>query len=423
MKIIDLIRPKKGTSPTPLSEGAWVLFSQLSSASSNILTTLLIAIELGPTSYGSIVIPLIISTTVSQTLGGSFGTALLRQIPNFENVNQSVEINKAFTFFLICVPIISAITTLLLIILISNISNINLLLIISAYSLTNSHNLIFMSSLAARFQRSLSAHGIFLEAILKILLTMLVARYGGMTELSAFTILLIASSLTLIFYQISRHDEIILSSVRQSSLKAILSVAGPSVIWGLFTAAHAASDRWAISFFRSAAETGQYNLSFQFSYSLFAIGSSILISAYTPFLFKDYTDKLSSRKDFWTRRSSIMSKSIISTGLIISFFYCLLEHASFSLLPGEFYAGPGVIPLLLIAGAFFSAGQIWSIILQGHHRMTTLAIIKIISACIGIIANIVGAIMAGASGVALAMAITSAFYFWLTKNIALNQTV
>lgn len=419
-RISDKIEEK---SPTVRSEALWLLLSQASSAGGNIFCTILLAVGLGPEKYGLIVVPILLSTIVSQTVCGSIGTALMSSIPLFEKEKNTHELKKLLTILLTISPILCLFLFSLIYFVLSKNINFTYLIILSIYTITNSCNIIFTFYLVSSFKRKLSSIGILIDSNIKLLLIFALQNFNVLNDFNALVTFSLSSLLCLAFYLIRGDHDFVIGRVRRSSLYAVLTVAGPSLIWGIFTATHAASDRWAMSTFGTATETGQYNLALQISYSVVVFGASFITSSYAPFLYRDFSLGEYDQRSAWVYRTSLISKYIVALGLGVAIIVAAVEVSDFSILPSAYTVQHGVIPMLIVAGAFFAAGQSWGIVLQGDRCIKRLTGIKCACASLGIVLNVVSAMHFGIIGLAVAMMLTTAIYFMVIRSAAQGNPV
>src|SRR5579872_1934898 len=186
----------------------------------------------------------------------------------------------------------------------------------------------------------------------------------------------------------------------------------PFAVYGIFTWGQAASDRWALQYFRSTADVGLYQVLYQLSYYPVTLASVLLTQLVTPILFAragDGTD--SGRIEQARRMTNIMvagSVGITLLGVAVMF---LVRQPMFSLLVApEYRTASSLAPAMVFASGVFATGQVAA--LNQLTRSATRALIapKAVTACLGTLLNCIGAWEWGIGGVVAGNAAFSILY-------------
>ncbi len=195
----------------------------------------------------------------------------------------------------------------------------------------------------------------------------------------------------------------------------------PFAAWGLFTWAHLASDRWALSFCATTREVGQYAVLYQLGYTPIAIAAGMTMQFVAPILFQQAGDAAdAARIAGVTRRVWILTGAALGlTGLAV-LLAALAHGAVFRLLAApEYRERSGLLPWLALAGGLFAAGQVLSMDLLSRYRLRALLAIKIATALAGLLLNLAAARRFGVAGVAGAGVVFAAGYLlWMTALVA-----
>ena len=196
----------------------------------------------------------------------------------------------------------------------------------------------------------------------------------------------------------------------------IISYSWPFATWGVFYWFQAASDRWALAMFSSAAEVGLFAVVYQLGYYPIALFTEMLVSLVSPILFQRAGDGTSNQR---LSHASGLTKRIMGAVLLAAvaiFIITLLTHDwIFHLFVAkEYVAASYLLPWITISAGIFSAGQVLSIDRMSALDTKGLIAPKVTTAIIGGLLNILGAYMYGIEGVVAASLLFSVIYFsWL----------
>jgi O-antigen/teichoic acid export membrane protein len=187
----------------------------------------------------------------------------------------------------------------------------------------------------------------------------------------------------------------------------------PYMTWALFTWAQQASDRWALQGFGTLEEVGLYAVVFQLSYTPIAMATQMLSSVVAPILFGRAGDASDDASNALVHKAAWQMAGLALAGTAFAGLTAWLLHTwLFSFLVAEAYQSVSyALPYLVLAGGVFASGQLLSIKILSELRAIDLLYVKIGSAIIGLIANIVGAAAYGLEGVLIGQILFSATYF------------
>lgn len=193
----------------------------------------------------------------------------------------------------------------------------------------------------------------------------------------------------------------------------IWEFSAPFAIWGVFTWAQIASDRWALGYFRSTQDVGLYAVLFQLGYYPMSLASDLVIQFLTPILFQRMGNSADGRQNAGVSRISWHLTAWVLAVTAAAFAAALLFHSYiFGLFVAAKYASVSyLLPWMILIGGMFAAGQTLSINLLCHMRSRALLPVKVTTAIIGTVLNFAGAWWLGITGIIIAGGLFSIMYF------------
>lgn len=196
----------------------------------------------------------------------------------------------------------------------------------------------------------------------------------------------------------------------------------PVATWGAFTWLQMSSDRWALQVFGSTKEVGLYNAVYQIGYLPIAFLSAALVQFVSPIVYAMAGDA-NDRLRLAAARRLVGRLAWATVGLTVVAGVATLGlrgPITNVLLAPEFRANDDVLPLLVVSGGLFAAGQVAALSVTLHLDMRRLIAPKIVTAFAGVVFNIAGAAIMGTQGVAWAsLAFSMTFFGWTSRVAAL----
>jgi O-antigen/teichoic acid export membrane protein len=199
-------------------------------------------------------------------------------------------------------------------------------------------------------------------------------------------------------------------------VRKIWSYAGPFMIWGPFTWAHLASDRWALQLFRSTNDVGLYAVLYQVGYYPLTFLSSIMMNFISPILFSLAGGGSNPMRLNRARRLNqlLIFISILLTALCTLLAFTIHRQVFSLLVAYQYRAISYLLPWMLMSGGLFATGQAASLMLLTELDSRALVMPKVLTAIMGILLNVLGAYLFGLTGVVFATVIFSLIYFlWI----------
>lgn len=203
--------------------------------------------------------------------------------------------------------------------------------------------------------------------------------------------------------------------------------AWPFLIWGVFTWAQQASDRWALQHFSGDASVGMYTVLFQLGYVPIGMVTTMAMALISPVLYQ----RMGSAEDPCRRNSvhrlawAMTWIGLAATGL--AFVVALYLHEwFFKLFVAAGYASVSyLLPWVILAGGLFSAGQVLALKLMSEMRPTAMTAVKVTTAIAGTAMNIWSASYFGIAGVVLSLLGFSSVYLiwmaWLARHLTVTD--
>jgi O-antigen/teichoic acid export membrane protein len=191
----------------------------------------------------------------------------------------------------------------------------------------------------------------------------------------------------------------------------------PFSTWGVFTWMQQVSDRWALQTFVSTTEVGHYSVLFQLGFTPIALLTGLIMSLLGPILYQRSGDATDHARNAEVHHFSWRMTQIFLMVTLLGFALTFFMHEwLFRLLVAAEYRGIShFFPWVVLAGGLFAVGQMLALKLMSEMKSSSLTIVKIVTALIGILCNVLGAAYAGMQGVVGALVVFSVIYFvWMT---------
>jgi O-antigen/teichoic acid export membrane protein len=205
--------------------------------------------------------------------------------------------------------------------------------------------------------------------------------------------------------------------------KRVLTYSWPFAIWGIFTWAQIASDRFALQAFGSAELVGLYAVLYQMGYYPIFMATGLLAQLALPVMFQRAGDA-SDRE----RMSHVYRTSWYLTGAALALTFAavlgaaLLHGPIFRMFVAAQYASVAFfLPWVVLAGGFFAAAQAAAMGPLSERESKVLMRPKVTCAVIGIGLNCMGAALFGVAGVVGAGVLFGALYLTWIGLIVVRQ--
>lgn len=194
--------------------------------------------------------------------------------------------------------------------------------------------------------------------------------------------------------------------------REIRSYSWPFAAWGWLTFLQQASDRWALQFFGSTEAVGQYAVIYQLGCYPIVVASGMAMQLVGPVLFEKSGPAVGSTQHRFSIKV-IYSMTLWTGVLTIALFTVLgLSHERlFGLLVATSYRHASfLLPWVALAAGVFAAGQILSLSFMAGLNPRALLAAKVVTALVGMVANLAGAWARGLVGVVIANVVWALLY-------------
>jgi O-antigen/teichoic acid export membrane protein len=195
-------------------------------------------------------------------------------------------------------------------------------------------------------------------------------------------------------------------------VRSIASFTWPISTFGIFTWLHLSSDRWALHTFAGKQDVGLYAVLYQLGYYPMSLATDMLTQFLAPIFFQRAGDATDPERNTGVRRTCwrLTAVSLLTTGATV-LVAAVLHRPIFRLLVDSQYASASrYLPWMLLAGGIFAMGQALALILLSEIRTRAMSVAKIVTACLGIVLNVLGAYRWGLAGIVAANLVFSVIF-------------
>ena len=411
-------------------EGLWVLSGQGMAVLGSLVGIRFLTELLGPENYGELALGLTIATLMNQALLGPLSQGATRFYAPAAEANEIKGYLKAIRHLTFLET--GAIGLLLLfavigIVLAQRPEDILAIVALFLFSLFNGYTTILSGiQNAARQRIVVAAHQAFASwGRFSIAVVFLLAFRATSTEaMFGYAVASILTASSQIFF----FRKIIIRKIRETDTEInwrsnIWSYAWPFSLWGIFTWAQMASDRWSLEFLSTTADVGLYAVLFQLGYYPITMLTDMIVQLLGPVLYQyagDATDdERIKRTSHITWKLTIWS--LVATIAVFVIFMFTHEIVFQIFVAREYFSVSYLLPWVVLGGGIFAAGQTVALNMMSQMRTRALIRVKISTALIGIGLNFLGAWQLGLPGIIIAGIVTSLFYFLYVTIVALTS--
>lgn len=194
--------------------------------------------------------------------------------------------------------------------------------------------------------------------------------------------------------------------------KQIWSFSWPFTAWGLFSWAQQASDRWALEYFAGTSDVGQFAALFQLGYAPIAVLTGYTVTLIGPILYQRSGTAENSASNYSVHKLAFKMFYLALALTLAGFVFTAVMHEwLFAWLVAEdFRSNSNLLCWFVLAGGIFAAGQVLSLKLLSELRSRTMITMKVVTALLGVLANILGAAYFGLTGIIAALQVFSLIF-------------
>lgn len=413
-------------------ESGWIMVGQALTVIGSLILVRILTEYLEPARYGELALGLTLAGLVNQVVFGGLIASAGRfysiaveksDLPGYFAATKSLLANATYA---------AAAVTLLLLILMNwhgYTRWLGFTVAVLAFAVTSGSSALLASILnAARLRALVAMHSCldpWLRLVFAIGFTLCLGNSSTAVVAGYATTSLLLSVSQLFFLRRANPALVPAHSAGNFWKRQMQAYAWPFSIWGIFTWAQLASDRWALQHFSGDADVGMYAVVFQLGYIPIGMLTTMATTLIGPIMYQRVGDAGDA-----IRRNSVnhLAWAMTGTGLVatgFAFFVALFLHEwLFKLLVAASYASVSyLLPWMILAGGLFSAGQMLALKLMSEMLPTSMTLAKITTAVAGTGLNIWCASHFGTEGVIASQVSFSFIYFiwmaWLARHSAI----
>ncbi|MCI5064515.1 oligosaccharide flippase family protein [bacterium] len=406
-------------------EGGWIVCGQIATVLGSLVLVRILTEYLPPAVYGELALAMTGATLVNQVFLGGLANGIARY---FSIARERGEVHSYFravrTLTEYAVLAVGAVA--LVVLLVSRSAELNLsfslLGTVALFAVLSGVNSLLGGIQNAARQRAVVALHTGGDAWLKIALCALLLTFlpalpavvlGGYVLSSLFVT-------TSQYYFLSRLRA--REASRSSSAdgggevshwkREILRYSWPFSVWGIFTWAQFASDRWALATFATEDEVGYFAVLYQIGYYPISLLLTMCSSFLAPILYErsgDASEKERVRhSDSLAHQVILLTVGITLAGVLLTGFF---HRELFSFVVAEeFLVVSSYLPWFVLGGGVVAIGQFRALQLLSRLQSRKMMSAKVVTACIGVTLNFVGAAYFGIGGVLVALVLTALIF-------------
>jgi O-antigen/teichoic acid export membrane protein len=402
-------------------EGFWIVVGQAMVMVGSLAGVRLLTGLLNPAEYGELALGITIATLVNQTILGPLSQGVLRfYSPAIEkndlggylySVKRLVSISAIVIGCLMLIGLASLILT-------GQYQWIALTISSLIFATISGCNSILSGIQTAARQRSIVALHQGIESWLRFLVAVVLITWFGSNSTVAMigyvlgVTMVLCSQSVYFFKAVPTSSSWINGQINWQ--EKIWQYSWPMSVFGIFTWLQLVSDRWALGLFRTKEEVGMYAALFQLGYYPISMTTGMAVQFLAPIFFQRSGDG----KDI-QRNANVSSLGWRLTGLAlgltaIAFCGTLLLHVQIFqiFVAPEYRQVSYLFPWMVLSGGVFSASQTIALNLLSKAKTYTMMPIKITTALLGILLNLIGGYSYGTLGIVIASVMFSIACFF-----------
>lgn len=405
-------------------EAGWTGAGQLGGALGALASVVALTQLLPPAAYGELALALTVATLAQQIVYSPVSAAAMRFLPPALESGSAKEYARAAGAMMRRANASTAVVSLLgagVSVSLGQERIALLILLAAAFAAATGTQTVVGGVQSARRRRKVVALHQIASAALRVFFTVVALLLLGGGSASAMLGLIAAEVLVLVS-QVAflRRDATTWNSERATSSSRKLAsdmtaYARPFFIWGIFSSAHMASDRYALALTRNAGAVGEYAVLMQLGFYPLSVLSAALTLLISPVLFERAGDALDVERTRLTvltvRR--VARAFIAATALLTAAATILGGTALAMIAPPEYAAVGRLLPFAVIAGGLFGAGQVAALGPMVAGQSSMLILPKIVTSLGFALATFPLAATYGVEGVTVGLCVyTSAYALW-----------
>ncbi len=412
-------------------EGIWIVLGQIITFAGALLLVRVLTAYLSPAQYGQLALSLTAASLVNQVLLGGI-TAGIGRYYSIASEKQELRgylcASRCLLIYGTAAVVVLGLILLASLYLLGYSQWMGLLVAVLVFSVLTGYNVSLNAIQNAARQRAIVAFHGGLDAWLKIGLAvgfMLLLGISTTAVVIGYACSSFITTVSQLFFLRGTMPRLHTNLPNlQQWVPQIWTFSLPFTTWGAFTWLQQVSDRWALQAFSTSRDVGEYAVLFQLGYTPIALITALATSFLAPILYQrsgdatDYSRNNRVHQIAWT--ITYLSIFVTLLGFVITF--SLHEWLFDLLVANEYRDSSRLLPWVVLAGGLFATAQMLALKLMSEMKLSAMTIVKIVTALIGILLNIVGAALAGMQGVVWALVAFSVIYFSSMVVLALKPS-
>jgi O-antigen/teichoic acid export membrane protein len=418
---LNKLRFSKLSGGVTISESFWVVVGQAMSVGAGFVSMAIVSRALGPQNYGTLALYLSIAAGANQLVFTPMGGAASRILPiALEKEALSSFLSASLTAFLFGVLFVCAMYgcgTGIVVYLTHDVRFGLIGAVIFSYSVLTAGSTAlsnYYNMLRSRFRSSFVA---VCDAFFKVGLCIIAVNIFSATPITILLVTQTASFLAIMIAWLAWRRDGLSESIknirtiklRNSWIRQIFDYGKPSLVWGVFTWAQFASERWALNLYGNREDVGIYSAVYQIGYYPISLMLHVMALLLLPIIFG--VSKAGAAPDqIRSVRHGILAGLTVISGIAIPFIVlCTIFRVEIvSEVAGPLFLRHSLLlPILATASWVSAVAHFLSTHFMARMRLWSLTIVKVASGTIAVALNFIGANVGGATGVAIAVLASS----------------
>lgn len=410
-------------------EGSWIIFGQISSAIASLVLVRILTEHLDPSQYGQLALALTLGTLVCQIAFSGSMPGIMRYYTIAAEKGQASEYLLATRHMMAYGTFIALGLSGLLLFSLPLFGKSDMLMLTCMtiiFSLLSNYNATqSMIQNAARQRLTVALHG-SMDSWVRVLIALAFLTLWGnsatMVVVAYIVSLLLVLMSQAIFIQRLIPGKVTRTAKSRRWADKIWEYSKPFVYFNTFTWVQASSDRWALDVFGTPQDVGLYTVLLQLGFTPIAIFIGLISTLIAPILFQRSGDTVDPSRNIEAHKLAWQITAIILLCTLIACLFASLLHGwIFRLLVAEqYYPISYLLPWMVLASGFFSAGQMLSLKLMSELKTKAMVLPKIATSLLGALLSFSGAYLAGSKGVvygAITFSILQLLWLaWLSRH-------
>ena len=410
-------------------EGSWILAVQVITVLGSLALVRVLTEHLDPTQYGQLALALTLGTLVGQVAFSGCMPGIMRYYAIAAEKGDSYEYFLAARRMMGYGTLVAICLSALLLLGLLFFGNLNILILTGmaiAFTILGSYNTTQnMIQNAARQRQIVALHG-SMDSWMRVLFAACLLPWLG-NSAKVVIVAYIVSLLLVLFSQAL----FIRRLIPKSATHAVKPNPWTAKIWHysrpwcFFTAfgwLQTSSDRWGLNTFTTTQDVGLYAVLLQFGYTPIGMVAGLMTTLIGPVLFQRSGDTIDPSRNHSAHKSAwqITAIALVSTFLAALFAYFFHDWIFQLFVASQYRSVSHLLHWMILAGGFFSSGQILGLKLMSDLNTQALVWPKIITSLVGVLLSFAGAYYAGLAGVvygAVAFSVLQLLWLaWLSRH-------